>query len=86
MKGSIKFYNRKQQFGFIIGDDGKEYYFNQNAILPLREKELVLFEPSTSNKGEEARAVQRQHAESLLGKLPWLLIGLALGAALGHFL
>ncbi len=32
MKGLIKFYNTEKGFGFIVGEDNNEYYFNHRAI------------------------------------------------------
>lgn len=32
MNGKIKWYNKDKQYGFIVGNDGKDYYFNQYAI------------------------------------------------------
>lgn len=32
MKGMIKFYNKDKGFGFVVGEDNQEYYFNHKAI------------------------------------------------------
>lgn len=32
MKGMIKFYNKDKGFGFVVGEDNQEYYFNHQAI------------------------------------------------------
>ena len=31
MKGMIKFYNKDKGFGFVVGEDNQEYYFNHKA-------------------------------------------------------
>lgn len=30
--GSVKFYSRARGFGFIVGDDGIERFFNENQL------------------------------------------------------
>ena len=30
--GKVKFYNREKKFGFIIGDDGKDYFFHDTGV------------------------------------------------------
>ena len=32
MKGMIKFYNKDKGFGFVVGENNQEYYFNHKAI------------------------------------------------------
>lgn len=32
MKGMIKFYNKEKGFGFVVGEDNEEYYFNHSVI------------------------------------------------------
>ncbi len=32
MKGTVKFYNEQKAFGFIIGDDEKDYFVHQTAF------------------------------------------------------
>lgn len=34
MTGRIKFYNRKEGYGFISGDDGRDYYISYQNIPP----------------------------------------------------
>ena len=31
-KGKIKFYNKSRKFGFIAGDDGKDYFFHETGL------------------------------------------------------
>ena len=32
MKGNVKFFNRMKGFGFIAGEDGKEYFVHQTGL------------------------------------------------------
>ena len=32
-KGKIKFYNKARKFGFIVGDDGNDYFFHELGLL-----------------------------------------------------
>lgn len=63
MKGTIKHLNRAKSFGFIIGEDGKNYFFHTSALLglvfdQLREKMPVVFDPATTEKGLRAEGVR----------------------------
>ena len=47
MKGIIKWFNKSKGFGFIIGEDGKEYYFHYSEMnQELEENNSVIFEPT----------------------------------------
>lgn len=35
MTGRIKFYNRKEGYGFITGDDGRDYFLSYKNIPPF---------------------------------------------------
>ena len=32
MKGKVKFFNHEKEFGFIIGDDGKDYFVHKSGL------------------------------------------------------
>jgi len=32
MNGTVKFYNFKKRFGFITGEDGKDYFVHETGI------------------------------------------------------
>jgi cold shock protein len=54
MNGKVKFFNDMKGFGFIIGDDGKEYFVHQSRLTPglkLEEKQSVTFEVEEGPKG-----------------------------------
>lgn len=63
MTGSIKNYLPQKRFGFILGDDNKDYFFHENALLSssqasqIMDGALVEFEPTVSPKGYKATKV-----------------------------
>lgn len=63
MKGSVKRLVADKGFGFILADDGKEYFFHHSGVMDgrfneLQEGQKVTFDPSSSNKGPRAEDVQ----------------------------
>ena len=47
MKGTVKFFNSMKGFGFIAGEDGKEYFVHQTGIqegVSLNDNDAVEFE------------------------------------------
>ena len=30
--GKVKFYNKEKKYGFITGDDGKDYFFHASGV------------------------------------------------------
>jgi len=32
VEGAVKFFNRMKHFGFISGDDGKDYFVHQSGV------------------------------------------------------
>lgn len=62
MKGTVKFFNEKKGFGFIGGDDGKDYFVYYRDIKKpgfkvLVDGEKVSFEAGVGEKGPIARNV-----------------------------
>ena len=60
MKGKVKFYNRAKRFGFITGEDEKDYFVHLSQIqdeAELNETDNVEFEPSTNDRGLAAEKV-----------------------------
>jgi cold shock CspA family protein len=57
MKGTIKSYLPEQRYGFIKGDDGKDYFFHENEfrdrsqVAKLCEEAFVDFEQQATPKG-----------------------------------
>ncbi len=60
MHGTIKTFIPDKQYGFIKGNDGKDYFFAQNAFTDrehralLYDGALVIFEPTATPKGYRA--------------------------------
>ena len=58
MKGTVKFYNRNKDFGFIHGEDGADYYFNSSRMLAPNEDDQVSFNGFKNQQGDQAKAVK----------------------------
>ena len=66
MKGTVKFFNFDKGFGFIAGEDGKEYFVHQTGLgegVTLNENDSVEFEIEEGDKGPKAVNVTRVAAE-----------------------
>ena len=60
MEGTVKWFNNKKGFGFIIGDDGAEYFIHHSALAQgtfIRDNDKVSFDPVDSDKGKQAQNV-----------------------------
>ena len=60
MKGTVKWYNDTKGFGFIEGEDGKDYFVHNTAIkggARLNDGEPVTFDPTEGDKGKKAENV-----------------------------
>jgi len=63
MRGKVKFFNEEKGFGFIGGEDGKDYFVHFSAIISdgyktLRSDQEVTFSPSKTPKGLSAENVK----------------------------
>ena len=57
MNGKVKFYNVKKRFGFIAGEDEKDYFVHLTGVEQgnfLKEEADVTFEVEDSEKGPKA--------------------------------
>jgi len=58
MKGTVKFFNRMKGFGFIAGEDGKEYFVHKTGFKEensfLNENDSVEFDVEQGDKGPKA--------------------------------
>ena len=62
MKGKVKFFNESKGFGFIISEDGKEYFVHSTGLVgtsSLSKDEAVTFEIEQGEKGPKAVKVTR---------------------------
>jgi cold shock protein len=63
MKGTVKFFNRMKGFGFISGEDGKDYFVHESGInegFSLNENDSVEFEVEQGDRGPKAVKVSKQ--------------------------
>ncbi|PIN87337.1 DNA-binding protein [Candidatus Woesearchaeota archaeon CG10_big_fil_rev_8_21_14_0_10_44_13] len=62
MKGKVKFFNAMKGFGFIAGEDGKEYFVHKTGLnegVVINEGDSVTFEVTQGDKGPKADKVSR---------------------------
>lgn len=64
MRGRVKRLVPERSFGFVRGDDGREYFFHKSGMLgsfeSLQEGQAVTFEEEPSLKGPRARRVEAE--------------------------
>jgi len=66
MKGKVKFFNGMRGFGFISGDDGKEYFVHQTGLkegVVLHENDPVTFDIEQGDRGPKAVNVTTDTSE-----------------------
>ena len=66
MEGTVKFFNTAKGFGFIAGEDGKEYFVHATAIgegVRIRDNDSVTFDVGESDRGLKAENVQLASSE-----------------------
>ena len=62
MKGTIKFFNDMKGFGFIIGEDNREYFVHITSLeqgLRLQENDKVIFDIEEDDRGPKAVNVKK---------------------------
>lgn len=62
VKGTVKFFNPNKGFGFITGDDGKEYYVNESGLkegVDIDSGDRVSFKVVYETQGPKAEEVEK---------------------------
>lgn len=62
MNGTVKWFNKKKGYGFIKGEDEKDYFVHYTSVprgVFLREEDTVSFDPVENEKGLQAQNVQK---------------------------
>lgn len=62
MRGEVKFYNWKKRYGFIKGEDGKDYFVHMTGITRgtrIYEGDKVEFDVEEGEKGPKAVNVRK---------------------------
>jgi len=57
MKGTVKFFNEEKRFGFITGEDGKDYFVHQSGMkngTTVVQADSVEFDTEQGDKGLKA--------------------------------
>ena len=60
--GVVKFFNPNKSFGFITGDDGKDYFVHVSGLkegVEITEGDKVSFEVVKGDKGPKAEQVEK---------------------------
>ena len=55
--GKVKFYNKEKKYGFITGDDGKDYFFHTSGVsneLYVQDGDKVEFKLMDGDRGQKA--------------------------------
>lgn len=61
-KGTVKFFNRMKNYGFIDGEDGKSYFVHSSGIkdgVEINEGDKVEFKIVQGDKGPKAEDVEK---------------------------
>lgn len=63
MNGKVKFFNEEKRFGFIAGEDGKEYFVHASGLsegVTIAENDDVSFEVTQGDRGLKADKVTKK--------------------------
>ena len=62
VEGTVKFFNRVKNYGFIDGDDGKSYFVHGTGLkegVSIDEGDKVSFKAVEGDKGPKAEEVEK---------------------------
>ncbi len=62
MKGTVKFFNAGKGFGFISGEDGKDYFVHMTGLNPdvrITDEDSVTFDVEQGERGPKAVNVSK---------------------------
>ena len=62
VEGTVKFFNSMKHFGFIAGEDGKEYFVHASGLkegVSIAEGDKVSFNVVEGDKGPKADQVEK---------------------------
>ncbi len=62
MNGKVKFFDNTRGFGFIVAEDGKEYFVHQTGLAEgtmLNENDAVTFDVEEGDRGPKAVNVSK---------------------------
>ncbi len=62
MNGTVKFFNSSKKFGFITGEDGKDYFVHETGLkegVTLSDNDSVTFEVAQGDRGLKAVNVEK---------------------------
>jgi len=66
VEGTVKFFNRTKNYGFIDGDDGKSYFVHGTGLkegVTIDEGDKVSFKAVKGERGPKAEDVEKLKAE-----------------------
>ena len=61
-EGTVKFFNVMKRFGFITGEDGKDYFVHETGLkqgTTITEGDKVSFKIVKGDKGDKAEEVEK---------------------------
>ena len=63
MKGTIKWYNTRKGYGFILGEDGKDIFLHRTSVssdMHLKEGDKVEYELEDTERGPKAVNIKKE--------------------------